>query len=372
MPETLQIIVLPSAVSEALPQVLLDDGGIWRDTVQVAVAATQTKLRRDIEDYLSKVMKQVGADPPQPVSPQGVGFRNQFANLLKNLLPPEVRDALKRAADQADTAAGPRPQLRIFFRTSAEWIPWELLHDGKDYLGLRFAIARLPIVREATEVRGPRARQVRRVYSLLARDVLHDAVLDQWHSTFAPYARNAGWERRFPCNGSAGYPTLAQLDEARDADVVHVTCHGGLRESDQGEYFWTLDHDNPHFYDYRITPGVAQDARLASRPLVFGNACASAAAQSMDLGALQGFGTSFMVGGALNFVGAFAPITKTMAVEFAKRFYACLFGCSGQPGMPIAEALRATKQSFATEGCTDPSYLFYCLYGPCDSTYTPV
>jgi hypothetical protein len=102
---------------------------------------------------------------------------------------------------------------------------------------------------------------------------------------------------------------------------------------------------------------------------VFGNACASAGA---DLAALQGFGASFMVGGALNFVGTFAPITKTMAVEFAKRFYANLFGDNVRPPLPIGEALRATKASFVAQSCTDPSYLFYCLYGPCDSTYVPV
>ncbi len=46
-------------------------------------------------------------------------------------------------------------------------------------------------------------------------------------------------------------------------------------------------------------------------------------------------------------------------------------GSSGATGLPVGEALRKTKESFAVEHAKDPSYLFYCLYGPSDSTYTP-
>jgi hypothetical protein len=365
MGDPLQIMVLPTAVSEGPPQVLLDDGGIWRDTVALPVFAPQTKLRADIEAYLSGVMKQVGQVPPIPVPPQGIGFRTRFASLMQNLLPPEVRAALQ----QATAVAGPRPQLNIFFRTGAEWIPWELLHDGTDFLGLRFAVARYPIVLQATQMRGARARVVKQVYSLLARDVLQDAVLANWEGTFDGIAPSPAWQRRYP-NGAGIYPTLQQLDDARNADVVHVTCHGGLKDG-MNEYYWTLDHQNPQYFDYRITTSIAQSAGLAARPLVFGNACASAGLGGADLGAMQGFGASFMVGGALNFIGTFAPVTKTMAIVFARRFYERLFGFGGNPVLPIAEALRATKQSFADEGTTDPSYLFYCLYGPSDSTYKP-
>jgi CHAT domain len=145
----------------------------------------------------------------------------------------------------------------------------------------------------------------------------------------------------------------------------------GMKDSGQSGYFWTLDHQHRNFIEYRITTGVAQATEFSQRPLVFGNACLSAAAQSTDLTAPQGFGGSFMIGGALNFVGTLAPITKTMAVTFAKRFYVRLFGSAEQPALPIGEALRATKESFAAENYSDPSYLFYCLYGPCDSTYKP-
>jgi hypothetical protein len=369
MQDTLQIMVLPTTVADGMPQVFFDDCGIWRETSTLLVPQT---ARQEVETFLSDVMRQVGQTPPTPFPAATMAFRSRFTGLLRTLLAPEVRDTMKRSADEAELARSTRPQLNVFFRGSTEWIPWELLHDGTNYVGVRYAVSRLPIVPQAIQVHPPRNQLVRKVYNLLARGILQDPDRADWQSTFAPYASlNPGGECRFPTNGNDDYPTLAKLDEAKGADVIHITCHGGMKDSGQNEFFWTLDHRNPSYFDYRITTGVAQAAEFSQRPLVFGNACVSAAAQSTDLTALQGFGSSFMVGGALNFVGTFAPITKTMAVAFAKRFYARLFGSPGQPALPIGEALRATKESFSAENCPDPSYLFYCLYGPCDSTYKP-
>jgi len=368
MAEPLQIMVLPTTVDDGPPQVLFDDGGIWRDSAPVSIPETQTNLRLRVETFLSGVMRQVDKAPPTPSLAHSVAFRSQFADLYRKLLPPEVRDVLKAAAAQPGPA---RPNLNVYFRAGAEWIPWELLHDGNDYLGVQFAIARLPIVAQATEIRPPRANKVRKVYSLLAQHVLDPAQTAAWESTFSGFSPAPDWENRFPFNGTGNFPTLTQLDEARDADILHVTCHGGLKDPGQSDFFWTLDHKNPQFFDYRITPSIAKDAKLAARPLVFGNACASINAQGVDLISLQGFGASFMVGGALNFVGTLAPITKTMAIAFARRFYFNLFTSAAPGGTPIAEALRVTKATFAREKNADPSYLFYCLYGPPDSTFKP-
>jgi hypothetical protein len=363
MPDSLQIMVLPTTVDGAPPQVLFDDGGIWRDTTQV-LFDPQTKTMQKIQQTIARAMDHVGRQPnPGAVDANAPGFRAPFADLYKELLPPEVREVLKKAKH---AVAGATPQLNVYFRTGAEWVPWELLHDGDGFLGVRFAIARLPIVPQATEIRPPRERIVNKVYSLLGKDVLDGPVMQNWEATFDGFTNKQEWISRFPSNGGADYPMVTQLDEARGADILHVTCHGGLKEQ-ESDYFWSLDDKNPQFFDYRITPDNARNAQLSGRPLVFGNACASASPQSTDLKALLGFGPSFMIGGALNFVGTFAPITKTMAVVFAKQFYLNLFGTAAQPGLPIGEALQVTKTNLAN--ATDPSYLFYCLYGPADSTY---
>jgi CHAT domain-containing protein len=363
-----QLMVLPTA-PDGLPQVLFEDGGIWRETTPpLPGALTQSALRHSIEAHLAEIMGQVGGDPPVQVPASRVGFLSRFGECYRNLLPREVCEVLTAASRPGNPGAAP-PLLKIYATSPFEWIPWELLHDGTTFLGLRFCVCRMPIVRQRTEVRGPSDRPVQSVFSLLARDILPQPVQQAWATTFQPYARAAQWEHRYPNGAAVGYPTLDQLVEAKNADVIHLTCHGGLR--DGTDIYWTLDHRNPQFYDYRITTSIAESTRWDHRPLVFGNACASNATPANDLGILHGFGASFMIAGALNFVGTFAPITRDTAVTFATRFYEQLFGTGGAAGLPVADALLATKQGFFQANHPDPSYLFYCLYGPPDTTYRP-
>ena len=66
------------------------------------------------------------------------------------------------------------------------------------------------------------------------------------------------------------------------------------------------------------------------------------------------------------FVGTFAPVRKALAVEFAQRFYNNLLVSQ----MPVGQALWATKKQYVDEQATDPSWLFYCMYGPPETRFT--
>lgn len=363
MMSPLQIMVLPPTVAEALPQILIEQDGVWRETVGAPIAKPPSKLRTETEAYLTNIMSQVGGNPPIPVRPNDFQFKNHFQKLTQNLLPPDVIKLLKSKAPGTAT-------LNIFMRQGTEWIPWELLHDGGDFLGLKFFVTRLPVIPQTLNVSEPRACSVKRVHSLLARHVLDEDAFAEWQATFSPYAAAEGWEHRYPSNGGGSYPNLNAFGEARETHVLHFTCHGGLDSAASEDYFWTLDHKSPNTYDYRLRKDDAAAANFSERPLVFGNACSSIKGEKTDLGTL-GFGANFLIGGALNFIGTFAPITKTTAIRFASRFYRNLFGTPTEPGLPVGAALRATKQQFAAEDAKDPSYLFYCLYGPSDSTYQP-
>jgi hypothetical protein len=363
-----RIMLLPGE-KDALPQVLLEQHGLWRDmTVPQAAFVGQADVKSAFEQYLSTVMSQVGATPPTPINPDQPGFRTKFKTLYDQLFPKELGEYLRATANAADVEGGPRPELQIFLNPAVEWIPWELLNDGQGFLGVRFAVTRLPILKESLVVAAPHHQHVTTVYSLLANNVLQDGVLADWLTTFDGFSGNGNWQRRFPsAAGGADWPSNVQLDEAKDAaEIVHVTCHGGLQKG--SNYYWTLDHLSRRAWDYDIDYDFAKGTTMSRRPLVFGNACAS---NTTNFGAMHGFGSAFMIGGALNFIGTLAPITKTMAVTFAKRFYRNLLGTGGAPGLAIAQALLATKKSFKDEATTDPSYLFYCLYGPADATYTP-
>jgi hypothetical protein len=142
-----------------------------------------------------------------------------------------------------------------------------------------------------------------------------------------------------------------------DPDIIHVTCHGG-------QDYWTLDHISPSPPVVRITQPTVEmlgPTLRRSKPLVFGNACASAGAAGVQPpgGTALALGPTFLAQGAAAFVGTFAPVTATLAVDFACEFYKRLLG----QGLPIGQALWETKKYYSDNKGPDPSWLFYCLYG---------
>ena len=80
-----------------------------------------------------------------------------FSLLYEPIFPTSLQRVLK-AAEPAN-AGDPPPLLRLHLDPSLDWIPWEVAHDGDAFLGLRFRVARLPIVphREAVTGQGPMA-----------------------------------------------------------------------------------------------------------------------------------------------------------------------------------------------------------------------
>ena len=373
--DVVSLMVLPPLVPDTPPQILMESDGVWRDMspaggMRSEVSVKQTK--EQIDRLLGLVMKDV--ENGTPLSGRGKNLTSKFGDLYEDLLPQSVRDELFAKSPQQPADAADVPTLLIHLHPQSEWVPWEMLHDGDNYLGLKWQIARLPIVSKNVNPNLRQPHLVQTIYSLLGRNVLDPSevqLLADWQNTFA--GRPQEW--RVPPPGSINYPDVDVIAGARDVDILHITCHGGIK-NDEGEFVWTLDHRGSEL-SYHITQTMVSRLTLRSRPLVFGNACASAAADANgdQRGLLPAFGASFFAQGALNFVGTFAPVTKVVAVEFARLFYAHLFGPGGQPGEGIGRALWKTKADFfardllGAPGKPDLSYLFYCLYGLPDTMY---
>ena len=369
MNDTARIFVLP--VSDGRPQLFLDAGQLLRETdpARLTGNATAETIRQNTVSYLAKIMAQV--DKGVAIKATADQFRGVFKTLYNNLITGDVHDQLRDL--RRNTPAERAPLLRLYTAGGAEWIPWEMLHDENDYLGLQFQIARLPIVRQKTEAgEPPKTRTVESVCNLLAKQIL-DAPLEQaWQQTFANgYSNQPNWESRYPDAAGANYPTNSTISNARDvADIIHITCHGGVQSrANDEELCWTLDHQNVEWFDYEITADTVQGLGFKKKPLVFANACASDATKDSGRGVISGYGANFLIGGALNFIGTFAPITKTMGVNFAAKFYHELFS---NPAPTVAEALWRTKTAIRAADGGDPSYLFYCLYGPPEVKYQAV
>jgi hypothetical protein len=361
------------------PGYLVQDNGVWHVAWPRLTDEFVNRLPPDphlvdvrsyIEKRLSDLLPERRAGEEFHSTVVGVQLKALGKSIFKNLLPKSVQTNLKEAAARADPERA--PVLRV--HTQHDWIPWELMHDGTDFLGLRFQLARLPILpTKPPLLTDGLTVSVRDIYNLLGADVLNDDLKKRWEDTFAPSNGHRVCENewRFPSQEVHGWPTLMQVAEAleSEASILHITCHGEFSTaSEHPELHLTLNRGarDSQRSIYALTKGIVADeiAEYISRdrpPLVFGNACESAGITDLT----PGLGWTFFRYGAAAFIGTFAKVTPRLAVEFAARFYEELL----IEHKPVGEALRGTKQWFHEREEPDPSWLFYCLYGSPDTRF---
>jgi hypothetical protein len=349
---SLSVLVVPAENGRA--RFVVERNGVWQDG--------DLGLRAEWLDVANTVFAQFTAflQVNQPLAQ--VWLRAQCRDLYKYVLP----DATKKILTEilSGVAQNAVPALYIYSYPVFDIVPWELMHDGFGYLGVRYQIARMPIVPQppAPTVE---TRSVASIFHMLGRGVVNlpgeQQLFTDWLNTFqAPSAQ------AFPSSTTQpAWPTLDIIEKACGADILHLTCHGLANG-------WTLDQNAG---DPSLISGTFVDYvdLKDGKPLVFANACNPANGQAA---LTPGLAHRFISRGTLNVIGTFAPVTRNLAIEFARKFYSILLTpLAGEP-VTIAEAIRQTKEHFhniaaqqPANAAYDPSYLFYCLYGTANSRF---
>jgi len=249
-------------------------------------------------------------------------------------------------------------------------LPWELLHDGEDFLCLQRPVARRPLGRSlprrphryAANSEGSKLRVLlvasdpdgnlpgaRREVEAV-RDRLNDLYSDAVHieCLIGPQATGS-----------------AMNDHLRSATfhVVHYAGHAAF-DQERTERSRLLMHGDP---PTQSEPFFAQkiERLLEGSPLVFLNACESSttANERRDPSAYfaketQGLAAAFLYGGATACVGSLWPVFDDTAAELASTFYQRLF-----EGLTAGEALRQARVAVRSSMKDRVTWAAYALYG---------
>ena len=338
------------------------EGGRWRMQPPPTTFVTTREALAGVEEMLERIVGELD-------EPAAGGYLDAMQDVMQAMfgavIPVEL--ARKLEAEAAASAADDPPVLRLHLAPKLDRFPWELMHDGTGYLGLRYRIARMPLVLGGPKPANGTPRPVTAVVSLLGENVLDKAQRDDWQGTFDGLVNGGVTLQRHPQTDD--WPTITALKQS-GADVVYLLCHG--LKNTKGAVFWSLNDEKPESPTLSILPQQARTLNLTVRePLVFANAChplaGNDAAANTSETAKAGFGFEFFSFGASAFVGTIAPISKRVALPFARTFFEQLL----KDGRPLGDALLATKQAFHEKGDADPSYLFYAAYGDPAISYVP-
>ncbi len=234
-------------------------------------------------------------------------------------------------------------------------VPWELCHDGEQFLTNKFEIGRQVITGRSLPAGDAPTRQRDTLRVLLVADptetlpqVTSEAerlceLLDAVPNVDVTLIGGRGVRR---------IPLLAALGEH---DVVHFAGHSHH------------DPQRPERSGWRLHEGLLTASELSKvRPapmLVFSNSCEAGASvawtrDSRYEGHVFGIGSAFLLAGARNYIGTFWVVHDDDSAQFATACYRTL-AAGGSVGTALREARSDALQRHGADGLTWASYILY-------------
>jgi CHAT domain-containing protein/Tfp pilus assembly protein PilF len=243
-------------------------------------------------------------------------------------------------------------------------IPWELLHEGQQFLCMRFNMGRL--VRTKQQVAGNMARVLKRPLKMIV-------VSDPKGDLKGAYSEGIKI-RNFMDQDKDLVNAYLQTDNVtpdfirenlKNFDIAHFAGHADYNQK------------NPAKSGLRLTDGsfIAEDiikmAGSAAMPaLIFANACQSARDKEWLLSEnfqdeIFGLANAFLLSGVKHYVGTFWEILDEPSSHFALAFYRNLLS-----GVSIGAALRRSRLELVKRyGEENIAWASYLLYGDPTSNY---
>ncbi|MCP3871822.1 MAG: CHAT domain-containing protein [Desulfobacteraceae bacterium] len=237
-------------------------------------------------------------------------------------------------------------------------IPWELLHDGQEFLSLRFNMGRLVKTRQSIPV--AKMRALARPFKML---ILADPVGDlkgayEEGLQLRDYVDKQGnLINSFLDSGNV--TAEAVKTKLRNFDIVHFAGHADYNKENAGDSGWQFAGANLK------AKHITKMMGTASMPsLIFSNACQSARTEEWHpdvyfSNKIFGLANAFLLAGVRHYVGTFWEISDEASSQFAIKFYTYLFS-----GSSIGEAMRQSRRDLIKEhGEGVIAWASYALYG---------
>jgi hypothetical protein len=244
-------------------------------------------------------------------------------------------------------------------------IPWETIHDGDEFIALRFPMGKQ--LRTAEEAKTTRRRNEGGVRPLIigvpeteVEDLGPLPHVEEEVITITEALKNVSGVEFNPAQDvllgpdADSYEFLKRLGSGR-YDIIHFAGHA-VHDAEQGTGGLVLADEVVSLEHIKRS--------VEGRPVVFLNACHSGADQAMDvrrgyIGSYTfGVASSFVLGGALACIGSIWKVFDQSAALFAARFYTELMS-----GVMLGEALRRTKAQTRQQLPDERTWASYVLFG---------
>ena len=237
-------------------------------------------------------------------------------------------------------------------------IPWELIHDGRQFLCQRFNMGRLVRTRQEAIGEGGFRSLARPLKMLVLADPRGDL---KWAYTEGTEIRDYIDPKSELVNVTLRTDNVTPeyiRGRLRNFDFVHFAGHYDYNAENPWQSCWRLKSGGLKGLDIGKMAGTG-----AMPALIFSNACQSGRTDEWALSeSIQdevfGLANAFILAGVKHYVGTFWEVLDEPSRRFALQFYKYLLS-----GLTIGEALRRARlaviQEYGEETIVWASYLLY-------------
>jgi len=272
------------------------------------------------------------------------------------LFTPEVKEKVRKAESD---------HLILHLDDQLVHIPWELIHDGQQFLCQKFNMGRLVKTRQT--VLGSRSRSLGRPFKML---VLVDPKGDL-EGAYREGTELRDFMDRFKDNVSVSFRSsdiTADFvrQKIRNFDLIHFAGHAEYHPENPADSGWRLSDGIFSARDIMKLSGTA-----AMPALVFSNACQSARTEEWRIkeefhDEIFGLANAFILSGVKHYIGTFWEILDEPSSRFALECYRHALS-----GMTVGEAVRQARLSLIKDyGEETIVWASYLLYGDPTFNYT--
>jgi len=274
--------------------------------------------------------------------------------LFDELVPVQIKERISK------TGFG---HLLISIDDNLVHIPWELLHDGRDFLCQRFSMGRTVSTRQRV------SPVVRAIGKPLKMQVLADARGDLQ----AAYTEGVKIKDEIGNFDEWLDLSLKTTDiktdyvkaKIKNFDIVHYAGHADHNALKPEESGWLLKDGK-----LKAEQVISMSGLMPMPALVFSNACQTGQTDEWKIEAdyetkIFGLANAFLLSGVQHYIGTFWEIPDEAGYHFAVQFYKQLI-----QGIPVGAALRAARQGLIDKYGEDMIvWASYMLYGDPTARY---
>ncbi|MCX5706636.1 MAG: CHAT domain-containing protein [Candidatus Omnitrophica bacterium] len=237
-------------------------------------------------------------------------------------------------------------------------IPWELLYDGTNFLGLRFSLGRLV----KTKAQGPDLKY--RSPSHISKMLI---LANPTNDLKAAYLEGLNIKNQFDHRSksvridfkSTNIDRLYLKKNLCDYDIVHFAGHCEYEPANQKNSGWVLSDGK-----FTVQDILSMGQTVSLPALIFSNACHSAKSNKAIVDAdyqkkNYSLAAAFLFSGVRHYIGSIRRIEDSASLSFAKEFYHYLI-----LGRSVGESMRLARLRLVKEyGIISMHWANYLLYG---------